>query len=91
MRKRIRKLWWKLHRAGGVDIIVTHAPPAGCGDGEDYAHRGFEALLPLLEKYKPRFLVHGHVHLNYGPDRPRVHHYGETTVINAWERFELEL
>lgn len=91
MRKRIQKLRWKLRRAGGVDIIVTHAPPAGCGDGADYAHRGFEALLPLLEKYSPRYLVHGHVHLNYGPDRPRVHHYGETAVINAWERFELEL
>ena len=91
MRRRIRRLWWKLRRAGGVDIVVTHAPPAGCGDGEDYAHRGFEALLPLLEKYKPRYLFHGHVHLNYGVGKPRVNHWGDTTVINAWERFELEI
>jgi len=29
MRRRIQKLKWKLKRMGGVDIVVTHAPPYG--------------------------------------------------------------
>ena len=89
MRKRIRKLWWKLWRHKGVDIVVTHAPPAGVGDSDDPAHRGFEAFLPLMDKYKPKYLLHGHVHLNYGMDQTRVRHYGDTQVINCCERYDL--
>lgn len=91
MQRRIRRLWFQLRRAGGVDIVLTHCPPQGCGDDEDYAHRGFACFLPLLERYKPRYLVHGHVHVTYGINRPRVLQYGETTVINAYERYILEI
>ena len=91
MEWRIRKLWWQLRRAGGMDIVVTHAPPAGFGDGGDYAHRGFEALLPLLDKYRPRYLVHGHVHSNYGAGNPRMLQRKDTVIINAYERYVLEL
>ena len=91
MRKRIRKLRWKLWRHKGVDIVVTHAPPAGVGDSDDPAHRGFEALLPFLEKYKPKYLLHGHVHLNYGIDQTRVREYDQTKVINTCERYDLEI
>ena len=87
MRRRIRKLKWKLWRAGGVDIVVTHAPPKGLGDGEDYAHRGSEALLELLDKYHPRYLIHGHVHLSYGHEIPREMDYNGTKIINAYERY----
>ena len=89
MRKRIRKLRWKLWRHKGVDIVVTHAPPAGVGDSDDPAHRGFEAFLPFLDKYKPKYLLHGHVHLNYGMDQTRVRQYGQTQVINTCERYDL--
>lgn len=91
MAVRIRKLRLQLWRAKGVDIVVTHSPVKGFGDGEDYAHRGFECLLPLLDKYKPRYLVHGHVHVNYGANIPRVLQRGETTIINAYERYILEI
>ena len=91
MNRRIQKLRFKLWRAGGVDIVVTHSPAMGYGDGEDYAHRGFECLVPFLDKYHPRYLVHGHVHLNYGADRPRVLQRGDTTIINAYERYILEI
>ena len=60
MERRIARLRWKLYRAGGVDIVLTHSPPAGVGDAEDVAHMGFDAFLPLMEKYKPAYLVHGH-------------------------------
>lgn len=91
MRKRIRRLWWKLWRHKGVDIVVTHAPPEGVGDSDDPAHRGFEALLELIDKYHPKYLLHGHVHLNYGMDQTRVREYNGTKVINACERYDLEI
>lgn len=91
MRRRIRKLKWKLCRAGGVDIVVTHAPPKGLGDGEDYAHRGSEALLELLDKYHPRYLIHGHVHLSYGHEIPREMDYNGTKIINAYERYVIDV
>ena len=90
MARRIRKLWWKLRRAGGVDIVVTHAPAKGCGDADDYAHRGFECLLKLMDRWQPKYLVHGHVHMNY-KKAPRILRRGETTIINAYERYILEL
>ena len=90
MRRRIRKLRLALLRTGGVDIVVTHAPPKGLGDGEDPAHWGFQALVELLDKYHPRYLVHGHVHMSYGANTPRVREYGDTTLIQAWERISLE-
>lgn len=91
MRRRVRRLALRIRRAGGVDMVVTHAAPLGVGDADDHVHRGFEAFLPLMERYEPRWLVHGHVHLNYGHDIPRVVRHGQTDVINAYERYVLEV
>ena len=91
MKNRIWKLGWKIRRAGGVDIVLTHAPARGFGDAEDFAHCGFEAFLPLLDRYQPRYLIHGHVHTEYGHAIPRVLQRGGTTIINACERYTLEL
>ena len=91
MRKRIRKLRWQIAKYGGVDIIVTHAPPRGVGDGEDRAHQGFETFLELMDAYRPRYLLHGHVHLSYGRDRTREREYHDTKVINVCEKYVLEI
>lgn len=91
MKKRLRKLRFALWRAKGVDIVVTHAPPRGIGDLDDPAHQGFELFLELMDKYKPQYLLHGHVHLRYGIDQTRVREYGGTKVINVCERYVLEL
>ena len=91
MQKRIRKLRWQLWRHKGVDIVVTHAPPKGVGDADDIAHQGFEELLKLMDKYHPKYLLHGHVHLSYGADQTRVRQYGDTKVINTSERYVLEI
>ena len=91
MRRRILRLSWKLKRLGGVDIVVSHAPPAGLGDDEDPAHWGFDALVSFLDKYRPKFLVHGHVHTSYNHQIPRVIEYGDTKVINACERYVFEV
>ena len=91
MRKRIRKLRFQLWRHKGVDIVVTHAPPKGVGDGDDYAHRGFECLLELIDKYHPKYLLHGHNHLRYGEDQTREREYNGTKVINVTERYVLDI
>lgn len=91
MRKRIRRLRFALWRAGGVDVVVTHAPVAGLGDGEDIAHKGFEAFRELLDKYKPQYLIHGHMHLSYTQDKIRERRYGETRVLNADEKIVIEM
>ena len=91
MRKRIRNVRLQLWLTKGVDIVVTHAAPTGLGDGEDPAHWGFDSLRELLDKYHPQYLLHGHVHLNYGMDPTRLRQYGDTAVINTSDRSELEL
>jgi Icc-related predicted phosphoesterase len=86
MRRRALRLRWRLaalqmRSPGSVDVVVTHAPPSGLGDGKDPAHRGFESLHTLMRKWGPKILVHGHVH-PYGQlhdDRLA----GATTVVNA--------
>ena len=90
MRRRIARLRYALWRAGGVDVVVTHAPPRGLGDLEDPAHRGFAAFTTLLDRWHPALLLHGHVHLRYGGP-PREQLYGGTRIVNASERFVLEL
>ena len=89
MEKRIRKLWWKLKRNKGIDILVTHAPAYELNDLEDLPHRGFRCFKTLMDRYKPKFFVHGHVHANYGKFKRR-DQYGDTVVINAYEQYVLE-
>lgn len=91
MRKRIRKLWLPLLRCRGADILVTHAPAEGLGDAEDPAHWGFAALRTLVDRLKPRYMLHGHVHLRYDLSKPRSLEHNGTTIINASERYVLEL
>ena len=91
MRRRIRKVRRKIRKVGGVDLVLSHAPVAGYGDAQDYAHRGFECFVDLIDKYKPQYWIHSHVHLNYGHNIPRVLKRDNTTIINAYERFDLEI
>lgn len=91
MARRIRRLRYRIWKAGGVDVVVAHSPMQGYGDAEDYAHQGFASLLEMVDKYRPQYFVHGHVHVNYGFQIPRVLHRGETTIINAYERYVLDL
>ena len=58
MERRIRRLFWKIHRKRGID---------------------------------PNYFVHGHMHMNYGRDIPREDFIGDTKVINAYERYVIEI
>ncbi|MBR4634897.1 MAG: metallophosphoesterase family protein [Clostridia bacterium] len=91
MRRRVAKLRRAIKKAGGVDIVIAHAPPKGLGDMEDPAHRGFEVFRELIDEYLPRFFLHGHTHLRYGAHIAREQINGGTRIINVSERFELEI
>ena len=91
MKRRVGKLAFKLFRHRGFDILVTHAPAYELNDARDLPHQGFKVFLALLEKYKPRFFLHGHVHMSYGRNHKRYDRYQETHVINAFERYIIEI
>ncbi len=91
MTKRIRKLRSKIWFNRGVDIIVTHAPVRGLGDEDNLAHRGFEAFQKMLKKYSPRYWIYGHVHMSYGMNHQRVIEHQNTTLINAYERYIIDV
>ena len=91
MNRRVRKLRWKLWRRKGFDILVTHAPAYQLNDGMDLPHQGFQVFRYLMEKYRPKYFVHGHVHLSYGRQHKRFDRYEDTQVVNAYERVIIEI
>lgn len=91
MRKRIRRLRFRLWRKKGFDILVTHAPARGINDFDTLSHRGFACFTELLDRYQPRLFVHGHIHRNYGADIPRFTQRGETQIVNACEYAVVEI
>lgn len=82
MEKKIRRLKPALFKNRGFDILVTHAPAFELGDGQDLCHRGFQCYKTLIERYSPKYFIHGHMHLNYGMQKKELFH-GNTKIINA--------
>ena len=91
MKKRVKRMWFKLMRNHGFDILLTHAPAAGFHEGDDRAHKGFDIFSELIDRYHPKFFIHGHVHKDYSRNFVRQDQIGDTTVINGYERFTLEI
>ncbi len=85
MQHRLMKLKPKIWRSGGIDILMTHSPARRLNDFDSLSHRGFECFNGLLDKYSPKYFVHGHIHKNYGINIPQLSTRGETTVINAYD------
>lgn len=89
-----RRMWWlrpAIFRRHGVDILVTHAPARGQGDGSDLPHMGFNAFLRFMDRYHPRYMLHGHIHAEYTHDFRRERQYGSTTIVNACGSCVVEL
>jgi predicted phosphodiesterase len=91
MMRRASKLRRKIRRRKGFDILVTHAPARGLGDGEDLPHRGFMTFKKLMDKYHPSYHVYGHVHKTYGSEFVREISYNDTKLINAYEKYVIEI
>ena len=85
------KVRHKIQRKKGIDILLTHSPAKGFHDGKDLPHVGFECFNYILDKYEPKLFVHGHVHLSYGREFKREDFYNNTRVVNAFERYIIEI
>ena len=90
MKRRLFRLGYRLRRSGGFDILLTHAPLHGLNDLDTLPHRGFNSFRRLLDRWEPRYFIHGHVHRNYGANIPQRCAYGNTTVINAYDYCVIE-
>lgn len=82
--QKMKPLLWKnklLHKRY-IDIIITHAPPYGIHDKPDLCHRGFKSFRTIIEKYQPRYFIHGHIH-RYNLHDAWKTEYHNTTVLNT--------
>lgn len=91
MRRRAIRLAFQAKLTGGVDIVLTHTPPLGYGDLEDFPHQGFDAFNTIMELLHPVYLVHGHVHMEYGRIPRVIDHPSGTKIVNAYGSYALEL
>lgn len=71
----------RLTQGHAVDVLVTHSPARGIHDDEDRPHQGFKALLQFMRWYRPRYMLHGHVH-TYDRRKTTRTQYHETDIIN---------
>ena len=66
---------------------IDPRPPCGATATPTTWHTGASRRFsPLLDKYKPRYLIHGHVHMSYGVNLPRIHQYARrrfSTAVSA--------
>ncbi|MCI9572109.1 MAG: metallophosphoesterase [Lachnospiraceae bacterium] len=86
MKRRVRRLGFQLFKKRGFDILVAHSPAYQLNDGRDLPHQGFRVFRTLMEKYHPKYFLHGHVHMSYGRQHKRYDKYMDTHIINAFER-----
>lgn len=84
MKKFIRKMrlsiWW----SRGVDIVITHAPPRYIHDADDLCHRGFRSFISVIQKYRPDYFIHGHIHHHFTIPQERITTINKTKVINTY-------
>lgn len=66
-----------------LDVLVTHSPPRGIHDQPDRPHQGFTSFLTFMRWFKPRYLLHGHIHI-YRLDTVTRTRFCATDVINVY-------
>jgi len=50
----------------GIDVLITHGPPAGIGDGADGVRAGCADLLAAVRRARPALHLFGHIHQDGG-------------------------
>jgi len=76
-------LYNRLRHGRFLDVLVTHSPPFAIHDRPDVAHTGFKVFNTFMRWFKPRYLLHGHIHI-YRHDTVRVTQFEKTSVINVY-------
>jgi Icc-related predicted phosphoesterase len=91
MRVLVRRARVGLRRFGRLDVVVTHAPPRGVGDGPDLCHRGFQSFRRLIARLQPRYFLHGHIHRSFPAPADRTTLVETTRVVNCTGHYLFEL
>ena len=73
----------KIFKNRFVDILLTHAPVEGIADKPDLCHKGFKAFKKFINRFSPKLLIHGHVHL-YDRNKKYIYKYKNTKIVNAF-------
>lgn len=87
-------LFWmglEIWRKKPIHMVVTHASPRHIHDREDPCHRGFDCFNSLIEKLKPDYFIHGHVHDAFESFDDRVTRVNGTHVINTCGHILIEV
>ena len=50
---------------------------------------GFKCFLSFMDRFQPRYLIHGHVHLD-DYNAPRVTEYNKTKVVNVFGSYLID-
>ncbi len=92
MRHKINCLRFQIWRRGGIDIVITHAPPRHVHDAEDRCHKGFNCFMKLIKRYAPAYFIHGHIHKHFSNPDERITTVIKTKVINTcgYTSFEID-
>lgn len=85
-----RLVWNRVFHGRYLDILLTHAPPRGIHDKEDLCHLGFAGMRWFVRTFRPRYLLHGHIHL-YDLNADRRSQYRDTWVINVYDHYVLTI
>jgi len=85
-------LLWNRLRGRRLDLLISHSPPSGVHDsGTDGAHAGLKAINLILRWARPRYHLHGHMHLYRGNLEPNETRYMDTLVANIFPYKMIEI
>ncbi|MDR0540087.1 MAG: metallophosphoesterase [Spirochaetaceae bacterium] len=85
-----RLVYNKLRYGRFLDIFLTHASPLGIHDKPDLCHKGFKCFLDFLRIFRPKYMVHGHIHL-YDAGEIRCTRYLDSLVVNCYNHYIIEI
>lgn len=61
-----------------VDVFVAHNSPSGVHEVDAGVHQGFEDFWEYIERARPRYVIHGHQHVE------RVTRHGDTLIMGVF-------
>ncbi len=83
-------IWNKISFGRYLDIVISHAPPAGLYPKKDHVHQGFKAFNWLIKVFKPSYHFHGHIHIDRANEKIE-HLLEQTKVLNTYPFVNIEV